>query len=196
MSHVHSMMEEQTKNMMKQKAAGEKLIKHWREEAYKQADLIDRAVKERVKECEEQLIYLSNKKKQLEQQTIELSEQIEQLKEENSQLKASPHSGDSSGEAGSLLLPLLTGLDVLSNSKKKDTYRISHPRTGFSFELDCSNVSGSSTSADPDSSDIGYTPVSFGTLDAKLPEYLKEEIYFDKSQVPILLGKILSTVNS
>ena len=118
-------------------------------------------------------------------------------KQQNGGINSTNHSNSS---FDSFLLPLLTGLDMLKHSQKKDTYRISHARTGFSFELDCSNITQGNSSdgvqGGPDSSDIGYTPVSFGTLDAKLPEYLKEEIYFDKSQVPMLLNKILSTVSS
>jgi hypothetical protein len=196
MSHVQSMLEEQSQNVMRQQEASEKLIKHWKQEAYKQADMINLAVEESVKECQDKLVYLSNKKDQLEMQARDLNQEIEELKEENSRLKMGKHgaSVENSSAFDSFLLPLLTGLDVL-NSQKKDTYRITHARTGFSFEMDCSNISESSANKSSDSSDIGYTPVSFGTLDAKLPEYLKEEIYFDKSQVPMLLNKILSTVS-
>ena len=198
MSHVQAMLEEQSKNILKQQDAGNKLIRHWKEEAYKQADMVNMAVEESVKDVHDKIVYLTSRKGQLEHQTTCLAGEVAQLKEENARLKeekSSPSGNIPGGLQG--LVPLLTGLEVLLHPNKRETYRISHARTGFSFELDCANLEGTASSvAASDASDIGYTPVSFGTLDAKLPEYLKEEIYFDKSQVPILLNKVLSTVNS
>jgi len=190
MSHVQSMLEEQSKNILKQQEASDKLIKHWKQEAYKQADMVNLAVEESVKEAHEKLVYLGNKKAQLEQLTSELESEVNKLKEENTTLRSESSLSGSGGSDSFFLVPLLTGLEVIVHSHKKEVYRVSHTRTGFSFELDCSKLSDPTA----DTSDIGYTPVSFGTLDSKLPEYLKEEIYFDKSQVPILLEKILSTV--
>ena len=191
MSHVQSMLEEQSKNILKQQEASDKLVKHWKQEAYKQADMVNLAVEEAVKEAHDKLVYLGNKRNGLERECGELRDEVRRLAEENEQQRGG--AGSSAGAAatfGGPLLSLLTGLDVLEHSNKAETYRISHARTGFSFELDCSNLANEAA----ESSDIGYVPVSFGTLDSKLPEYLKEEIYFDRSQVPILLEKILATV--
>merc|ERR1719172_504825 len=109
MSHEQSMLEEQSKNilkqqeasdklvkhwkqeaykqadMVKQQEASDKLVKHWKQEAYKQADMVNLAVEEAVKEAHDKLVYLGNKRNGLERECGELRDEVRRLAEENEQ---------------------------------------------------------------------------------------------------------------
>ena len=200
MSGVQSILEEQSRNVLRHTEASDRLVKHWKDEAYKQAEMLQSATETAdrlARHWKDEACRLQDHVQRLEAEQTSAAE-VAGLREEIARLKeearaegpgVGPGKGAASGLAdGQAVLSVLTGLDIISGHKPH-TFRACHPRTGFSFELSGIKPHGSED-------DIGYTPVSFGTMDAKLPEYLREEIFFDKSQVPILLKNMLTCLNS
>jgi len=196
MSHIRSILEEQSQNVLKHTEASERLVKHWKNEAYKQAELVQSAVGDSMRDMEQKMVQLTQRKDELERELDQTKlgylGKLERLEDENARLKSemdatSVKAKASCSDLSSPLMSVLTGMDVLKT--KDDCYRMTHLRTGYSFEM-------SGFAKDKGDGDIRYLPVSLGTIDTKLPDYLKEEIFFDLSQAPILFPKILSIMNN